>query len=156
MVLKVVISPLPRVLASSDGVVKEVGLDYGWGNFVVIDHGNNICTLYAHMLNGSTGHLSEGQTVCQGLKIGEIGDTGDSAGNHLHFQFEKCDTGEGIPQRFTDGNGIPECIRNNDIFDSQGNYTALILTNQMVYSCDQSGETFGGGELSDGGWYSAE
>jgi len=145
------------ILATSDGVVKEMGLDYGWGNYIVIDHGNNICSRYAHMLDGSTDHLSDGQTVCQGLKIGEIGTTGDSSGYHLHFQFEECDNSSvSIERRFTDGNNIPKCTRGNDIFDSQGNYTALILTNTMVYSCDQSGETFGGGELSEGGWYSAE
>jgi Peptidase family M23/S-layer homology domain len=144
------------VLATADGVVVEAGLDYGWGNFVVIDHGNNICSRYAHMLVGSVDHISEGQQICQGLKIGEIGDTGDSAGDHLHFQFEECDTGEGIPQRFTDGNGVPKCVRGDYRYDSHGNYTALILTNNMVYSCGQDGDTFGGGELPEGGWFSAE
>ncbi len=144
------------VLATADGVVVDAGLDYGWGNYIVIDHGNNICSRSAHMLNGSVDHISEGQQICQGLKIGEIGNTGDSAGYHLHFQFEECDSGEGIPHRFTDGNGVPKCVRGDYRYDSHGNYTALILTNNMVFSCDQSGDTFGGGELPEGGWFSAE
>lgn len=144
------------VLATSDGVVKYARSDYGWGNYVVIDHGNNICSLYAHMLDGSIDHLSEGQSVCQGLKIGEIGNTGDSAGYHLHFQFESCDSSEGIPQRFSDGNNVPKCVRGGDRYNSQGKYTALLLTNEMVYSCYQSGDTFGGGELPEGGWVAAE
>lgn len=144
------------VLATADGVVIDTGLDYGWGNYVVIDHGDNICSLYAHMLDGSVDHISEGQQICQGLKIGEIGNSGDSHGYHLHFQFEDCDSGEGIPQRFTDGNGVPKCVRGDYRYDSHGNYTALILTNNMVFSCDQSGDTFGGGELPEGGWFSAD
>ncbi|NIA01862.1 MAG: peptidoglycan DD-metalloendopeptidase family protein, partial [Nitrospirae bacterium] len=144
------------VLATSDGVVLDVGLDYGWGNYVVINHGNNICSRYAHMLGGSTDHLSKDQTVCQGLKIGEIGTTGDSSGYHLHFQFENCDSGEGIPQHFSDGNNVPKCVRGGDRYNSQGKYTALLLTNEMVYSCNQSGDTFGGGELPEGGWVAAE
>ena len=111
------------VLASSDGVVlvasvsKDSNGKYeggGWGNTVVINHGNNICTRYAHMKDGSVTVVKD-QEVCQGLKIGEVGDT-PSVGAHLHFQFEDCETHLPLEMGFTDGNGVPKCVIGNDVY----------------------------------------
>ena len=142
------------VLASGAGVVKLRKYNSGWGNYVVIDHGNNICSLSAHMLDGSTSHLSVGDEVCQGMIIGKIGDTGASEGEHLHFQFQACDTGETLAMGFSDGNGVPICTRGNDVFDEDGKYDFLILDNAPVVSC-------GGGAsedpvFDDEGWLDGE
>ncbi len=55
----------------------------GYGNTVIIDHGNNRTTLYGHM---SKITIKEGAAVAQGDKIGEVGSTGISTGNHCHFE----------------------------------------------------------------------
>ena len=123
------------VLASADGSVKEIGKSKGWGTFVLLNHGNNICTRYAHMIDGSVS-VAQDMQVCQGLKIGEIGKTGNVSGAHLHFQFEDCETHLPIEMGFTDGNGVPKCIVGNDIY-TDGVYTALKLTNVEKSDCSE-------------------
>ncbi len=66
------------VVSSSDG------WNGGWGNYVMIDHGNGMQTLYAHM---SSRACSVGQTVSRGQTIGYVGSTGMSTGPHLHFEM---------------------------------------------------------------------
>ena len=69
--------------ADSGTVVRSAdGWNGGWGNYVMIDHGNGMQTLYAHM---SSRAVSVGQTVSRGQTIGYVGSTGMSTGAHLHF-----------------------------------------------------------------------
>jgi murein DD-endopeptidase MepM/ murein hydrolase activator NlpD len=70
--------------AAADGVVASTGYMNGYGNTVVIYHGNGLSTLYAHIRNGGI-MVSEGQSVKAGQKIAEVGSTGRSTGPHLHF-----------------------------------------------------------------------
>lgn len=72
------------VLASDSGRVVAAGWHYSYGNYVEIDHGNGYTTLYGHM---SALSVSQGQGVTQGQKIGEVGSTGNSTGNHCHFEM---------------------------------------------------------------------
>ena len=118
------------VLSSAHGVVYFSDFAKGWGNTVVINHGNNICTRYAHLKDGSIDDVEVGQMVCQGSQIGEIGGTGGPWPQHLHFQFEHCDAPEiSINKGFTDGNGVPICSLN-------GNASAVKLTNSIPASCN--------------------
>ncbi len=55
----------------------------GYGNYVVVDHGGGVTTLYAHL---STVSVSKGQTVSQGTVLGITGSTGASTGAHLHYE----------------------------------------------------------------------
>ncbi len=75
------------IVAAGDGTV--VRADYGWnggyGNLVVIDHGDGVTTLYAHILAGGI-HVSRGQQVTRGQEIALVGSTGYSTGPHLHFE----------------------------------------------------------------------
>ncbi|MBI1767666.1 MAG: peptidoglycan DD-metalloendopeptidase family protein [Bacteroidetes bacterium] len=57
----------------------------GWGNYVVIDHGNGIVTLYAHMKEGSLS-VKPGDEIKDGQSIGEVGNTGHSFGAHAHVE----------------------------------------------------------------------
>jgi len=73
------------VLASDAGYVAEVGWSkYGYGNYIVIDHGNGFQTLYAHL---SAVLVRGGQSVGKGARIGSVGSTGRSTGSHLHFEI---------------------------------------------------------------------
>ncbi len=73
------------VVAAAGGTVVEAGWNTGGlGNYVQIDHGNGIETLYAHMQNNSL-MVSVGDVVTKGQALGRVGNTGYSFGAHLHF-----------------------------------------------------------------------
>ncbi|PIZ60761.1 hypothetical protein COY20_00875 [Candidatus Shapirobacteria bacterium CG_4_10_14_0_2_um_filter_40_12] len=77
----------PNILAAQSGTVVTAGWNGGgYGNYVIIDHGNGYQTLYGHMLNNSI-VVTLGQKVNQGQKIGVMGSTGRSTGPHLHFEI---------------------------------------------------------------------
>jgi murein DD-endopeptidase MepM/ murein hydrolase activator NlpD len=71
------------IRAAGPGEVVEAGPRGGYGNVVIIDHGNTLATLYAHQ---SRVAVSVGQTVTAGQVIGAVGSTGLSTGPHLHFE----------------------------------------------------------------------
>ncbi len=71
------------IKAAAAGTVLVAGYDGGYGNLVVIDHGNSLATAYAHQ---SQLAVSVGQQVSQGQVIGYVGSTGFSTGPHLHFE----------------------------------------------------------------------
>ncbi len=73
------------VYAADAGVIVYSGWnDYGYGNMIMIDHGNGFQSLYAHL---SEIYRGCGQSVGQGEGIGAIGSTGRSSGSHLHFEL---------------------------------------------------------------------
>ena len=78
----------PDVLAADSGKVVSAGwLDgYGYGNRVIIDHGNGYRTLYAHLQKI---YVISGQTVARGGAVGKMGSTGRSTGTHLHFEVSR-------------------------------------------------------------------
>lgn len=74
------------VVAGASGTVTEAGWSTGgYGNYVIINHGNGVETLYAHMLDNSL-MVSAGDVVQKGQTIGRVGNTGYSFGAHLHFE----------------------------------------------------------------------
>lgn len=76
-----------RVYATGDGKVASAGSNSGgFGNVVIIDHGNGLRSYYAHLSEIS---ISEGMNVKRGDKVGLSGDTGSSTGPHLHYQINK-------------------------------------------------------------------
>jgi murein DD-endopeptidase MepM/ murein hydrolase activator NlpD len=73
-----------NVFAAMDGQVITAGKHRQYGNYVVVDHGNGVVTLYAHhRLN----LVQEGEVVHRGQKIAEVGRTGNATGPHLHFEL---------------------------------------------------------------------
>lgn len=74
------------VVAGAGGTVIEAGYSSGgYGNYVIIDHGNGIQTVYGHMLDNSL-RVYAGQQIGKGEVLGQVGNTGYSFGAHLHFE----------------------------------------------------------------------
>jgi murein DD-endopeptidase MepM/ murein hydrolase activator NlpD len=84
--------------AFADGTVSMVGYDEGYGNYIIIDHGDGWQTQYCHC---GTVYVSCGQSVSMGDKIALVGATGRVTGPHLHFE-----------------------IRHNGVYYNPGYYTA--------------------------------
>lgn len=83
------------ILAADNGVIVYAGLnDLGYGEMVVIDHGNGWQTLYAHL---STVDVTCGQEVYRGDQIGTMGATGMADGVHLHFEMRSDEFGRVNP-----------------------------------------------------------
>lgn len=71
------------VSSAASGIVAFAGWSGGYGNLIVVDHGDGLATAYAHL---SRILVSQGQPVTQGQEIGKVGSTGMSTGPHLHFE----------------------------------------------------------------------
>lgn len=72
------------VLAADSGVVVEAGTHWSWGNYVRIDHGNGVTTLYAHC---ESLMVTAGMGVGRGQQIGTIGISGVASGYHCHLEL---------------------------------------------------------------------
>ncbi len=70
------------ILAAYNGTVVAAAYSSSMGNYIMIDHGDNLFTIYMH---ASKLYVSSGQNVVKGQKIAAVGTTGRSTGNHLHF-----------------------------------------------------------------------
>lgn len=70
------------IMAMGNGSVISAGWNGGYGNCVIVDLGNGLQAMYAHMSDFA---VSSGQTVNKGDVVGYVGSTGDSTGAHLHF-----------------------------------------------------------------------
>jgi murein DD-endopeptidase MepM/ murein hydrolase activator NlpD len=71
------------VVATADGEVSFAGHESGYGGLVVLDHGREIDTMYAHL---SAIYVHEGQRVVRGQPLGAVGNSGRSTGTHLHYE----------------------------------------------------------------------
>ena len=71
------------VVAANDGVVIYAGSHWSYGNYVIVDHGGGISTLYAHNTKLLVGY---GDEVKRGDPVSTVGSTGQSTGPHLHFE----------------------------------------------------------------------
>jgi murein DD-endopeptidase MepM/ murein hydrolase activator NlpD len=74
------------IMASGHGVVSFRGWQSGYGNTIIIDHGDRKTTLYAHLSRFANG-VNKGHRVRQGQIIGFVGATGLATGPHLHYEF---------------------------------------------------------------------
>ncbi len=74
------------IKAAAEGTVTHAGWLGGYGNLVIISHGNGIQTYYGHC---SKLYVSKGDTIKAGDVIAAVGSTGEATGNHLHFEIRK-------------------------------------------------------------------
>ena len=81
-------SGVQSVLAAAGGTVVEFGYDVERGNYLVLDHGDGLTTLYGQCRDFT---VEEGDTVRAGEMIGAVGSTGMSTGPHLHFEVRQDD-----------------------------------------------------------------
>jgi len=73
-----------EVKSFKNGVVAEVGYSrFGYGNAILVDHGDGLSSLYAHL---TAIYVGKDQSVDTGTVIGTVGSTGRSTGSHLHFE----------------------------------------------------------------------
>ena len=81
------------VKASDSGYVVTAGGGWngGYGNHVIIDHGNGFVSLYAHL---NSIYVRAGENVARGQHLGSVGNTGNSTGPHLHFEIRY----QGVPR----------------------------------------------------------
>jgi hypothetical protein len=92
------------IYAARGGQVVYAGWNGGYGNFILINHGDGISTGYAHIATGKT-FVRYGEQVSTGTHIANVGSTGGSTGCHLHFEVR--DGGKAInPVPFMRGKGI--------------------------------------------------
>lgn len=75
-----------EIYAMLDGKVSTAGYDSGYGNYIILDHGDGLQTLYAHC---SELLCEKGDSVCNGERIALVGSTGNSTGPHLHVEFRR-------------------------------------------------------------------
>ena len=75
-----------NIVAAESGTVilANYGWNGGYGNYIILNHGNGITTRYAH---ASQLYVSAGQAVTKGQVIAAVGTTGNSTGPHLHFEI---------------------------------------------------------------------
>ncbi len=71
--------------------VARGGWNAGYGNHVIIDHGNGFVTVYAHL---NSIFVKQGESVVRGQQVGSVGNTGNSTGPHLHFEIRY----QGVPR----------------------------------------------------------
>ena len=89
------------IYAADSGVIVFAGVsNYGYGNLIIIDHGDGFQTAYGHL---SQINVSCGQSVFQGNLIGLAGNTGNSFGAHLHFEIRSNQGGRVNPWSYLPG-----------------------------------------------------
>jgi murein DD-endopeptidase MepM/ murein hydrolase activator NlpD len=76
-------APGEEILAAASGTVAFSGRRRGYGNVVVLDHGNGVSTLYAHLFYAC---VRAGESVGAGEPVGRAGKRGRATGTHLHFE----------------------------------------------------------------------
>lgn len=119
------------IKATGDGRVVHVGRKGGYGNTVIIKHGQTYQTLYAHMSRYANG-IRTGSNVNQGQVIGYVGATGLATGPHLHYEFQ-------VSGRHVDPLSVK--LPASDPIAQSERTKFMALSEQMMASLDQQGAT---------------
>jgi murein DD-endopeptidase MepM/ murein hydrolase activator NlpD len=117
------------IKATGDGRIVHFGRKGGYGNAIVVQHGQKYKTLYAHMSRFANG-LRMGSNVSQGQIIGYVGMTGLATGPHLHYEFQ-------VNGRHVDPLGIELPV--SDPVPKAERTAFMAISNKMMASLDQQG-----------------
>ncbi|WP_084399202.1 M23 family metallopeptidase [Henriciella aquimarina] len=79
-------SPPGTIYSAAPGIIREAKYSSGFGNYVVIDHGQGVFTRYGHMAHLARG-VQSGQKIGFGQPLGVMGQTGNATGIHVHFEI---------------------------------------------------------------------
>mgnify|MGYP001121576911 FL=1 len=90
-----------NIVAANDGEVRWSGWSNSYGYYIIIHHGGDLSTVYAHC---SSLLVSKGEMVKKGQVIAKVGSTGDSTGPHLHFEVRKGTQTQNPMNYFTKAN----------------------------------------------------
>ena len=104
------------VVASAEGTVVLAANYSGYGNAVMVDHGNGFTTLYGHL---SSIDVDEGDEVQQGQVVGAVGCTGSCTGDHLHFEI-RIDGTPLDPLPYLPGGALARRPNNSDVYSAPG------------------------------------
>jgi murein DD-endopeptidase MepM/ murein hydrolase activator NlpD len=95
--------PGEEILAAASGIVAFSGRQRGYGNVVILDHGNGVSTLYAHLFYAS---VRAGDSIRAGEAVGRAGKRGRATGTHLHFEVRRRGSPiDPAPQLWLDSGG---------------------------------------------------
>lgn len=115
------------IKATGDGRIVHFGRKGGYGNTIIVQHGQKYKTLYAHMSRYANG-LRVGSNVSQGQVIGYVGMTGLATGPHLHYEFQ-------VNGRHVDPLGIELPV--SDPVPKAERTAFMAISNKMMASLDQ-------------------
>ena len=119
------------IKATGDGRIVHVGRKGGYGNTIIVQHGQKYKTLYAHMSRYAN-NMRQGTNVSQGQIIGYVGMTGLATGPHLHYEFL-------VNGRHVNPLGIDLPVA--DPVPQNERTAFMAISNKMMASLDQSNET---------------
>lgn len=119
------------IKATGDGRIVHVGRKGGYGNTIVVQHGQKYKTLYAHMSRYAN-NLRQGSNVSQGQIIGYVGMTGLATGPHLHYEFL-------VNGRHVNPLGIDLPVA--DPVPQNERTAFMAISNKMMASLDQNSDT---------------
>lgn len=78
--------PAGQIYSAAPGIIREASVQTGFGNQVLIDHGNGVYTRYGHLANFAPG-LAPGQRIGFGQPLGQMGQTGNATAIHVHYEI---------------------------------------------------------------------
>jgi murein DD-endopeptidase MepM/ murein hydrolase activator NlpD len=115
------------IFSAGAGVVEEKYFHVNFGNLLIVNHGDRDGftwrLLYAHMVAPAL--VNAGDTITKGQHIGDVGNTGASFGNHLHWETHKCALGGSIVWNTNDDGGFRTAINPRDFMATYGDGAVL-------------------------------
>jgi murein DD-endopeptidase MepM/ murein hydrolase activator NlpD len=116
-----------HIIAIAPGIVKKTEFRHDYGNYVVIDHGNGVISLYGHM---SKLFVKPGDKIAFGDSLGLMGKTGYATGIHVHLEFRLLKDGKA--RRLNPENHLIEKIKNNNKKENTENLLYKIYINKLL------------------------